>query len=128
MPDPRRAAANVADDEHPLAVAYRADVEATGRPMVAARTYGARCFIRQIGFPKAWEALDVDAQLALPARIRQFVLWLVLTGRARATPDYLLRSRAGIGHAAALLLPSQRDRIFNGAVGLGFQTSTGFDI
>jgi len=124
MPDPRRSEAARRANQHPLIVAYRADWATLGRPMPEGRLSAARRFIREVGGPAEWEKLGVDAQIALAAPLRHFALWLVVSGRATATADYVLRSGVALGQGAALAQPAVHARVVNAATGLGYSHAT----
>ena len=60
----------------------------------------ARMFFIRIGVD-GWARLPLAQQCALPLRERRVVGWLIVTGRVRPSPDYLVACRPYLGEVAA---------------------------
>lgn len=109
----------LAGDGRALVDAYRDELTAAGmyagKPVVAA----ARAFFRQVGV-SGWAALPLAEQCALPRGYRCIVNWLIVTGRLRPTPDYLVVGRPHVGEVAAHLQAAFHERFRATCSGLGF--------
>ena len=91
---PRRA------DVEALVAAYRADLIAAGMFAENPVTSVARMFFTRVG-AGGWAQLSLAEQCALPLKDRRVVGWLIVTGRARPSPDYLVACRPYLGEVAA---------------------------
>ncbi|HYB46099.1 MAG TPA: hypothetical protein VED20_01900 [Streptosporangiaceae bacterium] len=60
----------------------------------------ARSVYTRIGVDE-WVLLPLCEQCALPPKDRRVVGWLIVTGRVRPTPDYLVACRPYLGEVAA---------------------------
>ena len=60
----------------------------------------ARSFFTRVGV-HGWSRLPLDQQCALPLKDRRVVGWLIVTGRVRPSPDYLVACRPYLGEVAA---------------------------
>jgi integrase len=83
-----------------LVGAYRADLAAAGMFAGHPVTSVARTFFARVGVD-AWGRLSLAAQCALPLKERRVVGWLIVTGRLRPSPDYLVACRPYLGEVAA---------------------------
>jgi integrase len=87
-------------DVEELVVAYRADLAAAGMFAAHPVTSVARTFFTRIGVD-GWARLPLSEQCALPLKDRRVVGWLIVTGRVRPSPDYLVACRPYLGEVAA---------------------------
>ncbi len=87
-------------DVEGLVDAYRADLVAAGMFAGHPVTSVARTFFTRVG-AQGWAHLPLAAQCALPLKDRRVVGWLIVTGRVRPTPDYLVACRPYLGEVAA---------------------------
>lgn len=126
MPNPRRTAENAVLDTHELVVAYTADIERTGS-MTTIRTWGARWFLRHVGSIQTWEEMSTSAQRGLGEPARRFVLWLIVTGRARSSVAYLDQERPGLGVVARTIYPEYHERFVATALRLDYSQQTARD-
>lgn len=92
-------AASRADVEEVVA-AYRADLVAAGMFAGHPVTSVARTFLTRIGV-HGWVEMPLADQCALPLKERRVVGWLIVTGRVRPAPDYLVACRPYLGEVAA---------------------------
>ena len=76
-------------DLEELVEAYRADLVAAGMFAGHPVTSVARTFFTRVGVA-GWSALPLASQCALPLKDRRVVGWLIVTGRLRPSPDYLV--------------------------------------
>ena len=83
-----------------LVDAYRNDLQAAGMFAGHPVTSVARMFFTRVG-PEGWSRLPLAAQCALPLKDRRVVGWLMVTGRLRPSPDYLVACRPYLGEVAA---------------------------
>ena len=60
----------------------------------------ARMFFTRVGVD-GWARLPLAQQCALPLKDRRVVGWLIVTGRVRPSPDYLVACRPYLGEVAA---------------------------
>src|SRR4029079_13617055 len=97
MPRARRHPDEEVED---LVAAYRADLVAAG--MVAAHpvTSPARSFLTRVGV-NGWDKLSTAEQCATPLKDRRVAGWLMVTGRLRPSPDYLVLGKPYLGEIAA---------------------------
>ena len=89
----------------------------------------ARRFFARIGPPDAWRDLTLDEQLGLGDYIRSFVIWMFVTGRLQATPDYLAVTSNRLGELGAWYFPELHQTIIDMATTLGYRahdTGEGF--
>jgi integrase len=87
-------------DVEALVAAYRADLAAAGMFAANPVTSVARSFFTRIGV-EGWARLPLAQQCALPLKDRRVVGWLIVTGRVRPSPDYLVACRPYLGEVAA---------------------------
>ena len=87
-------------DVEELVAAYRADLAAAGMFAAHPVTSVARTFFTRIGVD-GWARLPLSEQCALPLKDRRVVGWLIVTGRVRPSPDYLVACRPYLGEVAA---------------------------
>ena len=87
-------------DVEELVEAYRADLVAAGMFAGHPVTSVARTFFTRLGVA-GWSALPLATQCALPLKDRRVVGWLIVTGRLRPSPDYLVACRPYLGEVAA---------------------------
>ena len=72
-----------------LVDAYRADLVAAGMFAGHPVTSVARMFFTRVG-AAGWAQMPLADQCALPLKDRRVVGWLIVTGRLRPSPDYLV--------------------------------------
>ena len=87
-------------DVEQLVAAYRADLAAAGMFAAHPVTSVARTFFTRVGVD-GWARLPLVEQCALPLKDRRVVGWLIVTGRVRPSPDYLVACRPYLGEVAA---------------------------
>lgn len=87
-------------DVEDLVDAYRADLVAAGMFAGHPVTSVARSFFAKVGAER-WEKMSLPSQCALPLKDRRVVGWLMVTGRLRPSPDYLVACRPYVGEVAA---------------------------
>jgi integrase len=102
-----------------LVAAYRADLEEAGQFAKNEVTSPARSFLLRVGV-EGWAQLSLDDQLATSGRDRRLVAWLIVTGRLRPTPDYLVASKLRVGKVAARVYRDFHRRFLQTAAELGF--------
>ena len=83
-----------------VVAAYRADLLAAGLFAGHPVTSVARTFLSRVGVD-GWPALSLADQCAMALRYRRVVGWLMVTGRLRPSPDYLVVCRPYLGEIAA---------------------------
>src|ERR1700757_2495314 len=83
-----------------MVAAYRADLVAAGMFAAHPVTSVARMFFIRIGVD-GWARLPLAQRCARPLRGRRVVGWLIVTGRVRPSPDYLVACRPYLGEVAA---------------------------
>ena len=83
-----------------LVAAYRAGLQAAGMFAGHPVTSVARSFFARVG-ADGWSRLPLDQQCALPLKDRRVAGWLIVTGRVRPSPDYLVACRPYLGEVAA---------------------------
>jgi integrase/recombinase XerD len=81
--------------------AYRADLVATGQFAESEVISPARAFLLRIGGAEGFTQMTFEEQCQVSTRDTRLVLWLIASGRVRATPGYLARSNVHIGQIAA---------------------------
>ena len=106
-------------DVEELVDAYRADLVAAGMFAGHPVTSVARMFFTRVGVG-GWAALPLAAQCALPLKDRRVVGWLIVTGRLRPSPDYLVACRPYLGEVAAHHHRTFHDRFGATSAELGF--------
>lgn len=87
-------------DIEELVDAYCADLVAAGMSAGHPVTSVTRMFFTRVGVA-GWSALPLATQCALPLKDRRVVGWLIVTGRVRPSPDYLVACRPYLGEVAA---------------------------
>jgi len=87
-------------DVEALVADYRADLIAAGMFADNPVTSVARMFFTRVGV-EGWARLSLAEQCALPLKDRRVVGWLIVTGRVRPSPDYLVACRPYLGEVAA---------------------------
>ena len=102
-----------------LVEAYRADLVAAGMFAGHPVTSVARTFFTRVGVA-GWSALPLASQCALPLKDRRVVGWLIVTGRLRPSPDYLVACRPYLGEVAAHHHRSFHERFVATSTELGF--------
>ncbi|MCA1679558.1 MAG: site-specific integrase [Actinobacteria bacterium] len=102
-----------------LVAAYRADLEAAGQYAKKEVTSPARSFLLRVGV-EGWSSMPLDEQLAIPGQDRRLVTWLIVTGRLRPTPEYLVASKLRVGQVAARVHGDFHRRFLAVAAELGF--------
>ena len=102
-----------------LVGAYRADLAAAGMFAGHPTTSYARSFLSRVGV-EGWAVLPLDAQCATPLKDRRVVGWLIVTGRLRPSPDYLVVGRPYLGEMAARHHRSFHERFAATSAELGF--------
>jgi integrase len=112
-PSPRR------PDVENLVAAHRADLCAAGMFAAHPVTSPARSFLTRVGID-GWENLSLAEQLALVPKHRQVAGWLMVTGRLRPSPDYLVCGRPYLGEVAARHHRAFHERFRATAASLGF--------
>src|SRR6266700_324314 len=105
-------------DQQALVAAYARTVAGLGTG--PERLWGAKAFCARVGQPDDWIRLTVAEQCALPQRVRTFVAWLLVTGRLRASADYLAAAPHLIGRVAAHQHPALHATFTQTACTLGF--------
>jgi hypothetical protein len=83
-----------------LVAAYRADLVAAGMFAEHPVTSPARSFLARVGV-EGWSRLSLAEQCATSLKDRRVVGWLMVTGRVRPSPDYLVLGRPYLGEVAA---------------------------
>jgi integrase len=102
-----------------LVAAYRTGLEAAGMFAGHPVTSPARSFLTRIG-TGGWGKLTLAEQCAIPRKYRQAAGWLMVTGRLRPSPDYLVAGRPCLGEIAARHHQAFHERFRATAAGLGF--------
>lgn len=102
-----------------LVAAYRADLEAAGQYAENEVTSPARSFLLRVGV-EGWARLSLAEQLATSGHDRRLVAWLIVTGRLRTTPEYLVASKLRVGKVAARVHREFHGRFLQTAAELGF--------
>jgi integrase len=102
-----------------LVAAYRADLEDAGQYAKKEVTSPARSFLLRVGV-EGWARLSLDEQLATSGHDRRLVAWLIVTGRVRPTPEYLVASKLRVGQVATGVYREFHGRFLATAGELGF--------
>jgi len=102
-----------------LVAAYRADLEAAGQYAKNPVTSPARAFLTRVGV-EGWSRMSLDEQLAISGDDRRLVAWLVVTGRLRPTPEYLVASKLRVGQVTGRVYREFQGRFLATAAELGF--------
>lgn len=102
-----------------LVGAYQADLAAAGMFAGHPTTSYARSFLSRVGV-EGWAALPLDAQCATALKDRRVLGWLMVTGRLRPSPDYLVVGRPYLGEMAARHHRSFHERFAATSAELGF--------
>jgi integrase len=106
-------------DVEDLVADYRGDLIAAGMFAGHPVTSVARTFLTRIG-PAGWERLTLAQQCSLPLKDRRVVGWLIVTGRVRPSPDYLVACRPYLGEVAAHHHRAFHERFASMSAELGF--------
>ena len=106
-----------------LVDAYVESLRAVGIQLDHKALWPARAFGARVGSPRSWAALSLEAQCALPLRIRHFVSWLIVTQRVATSAAYVVVGRPFLGdvalrHHPALGTPSWTRRSRSALPGL----------
>ena len=103
-----------------LVAVYRADLEDAGQYARNEVIAPARAFLLRLGGVDGWSRLSLDEQLATSGHDRRLVTWLIVTGRLRPTPEYLVASGVRVGRVAAWVHREFHTRFLATAAELGF--------
>ena len=103
-----------------LVDAYVASLRAIGIHTDPKAVWPARAFGARVGAPHNWAALSLEAQCALPLRIRHFVSWLIVTQRVATSAAYVIVGRPFLGDVALRHHPTFGHAFLDTAVALGF--------
>jgi integrase len=106
-------------DVEQLVAAYRADLQAAGMFAGHPVTSPARSFLTRVGVD-GWPKLSLAEQCATSLAHRRVAGWLMVTGRLRPTPDYLVLGRPYLGEVAARHHQAFHERFRATAASLGF--------
>ena len=100
--------------------AYRAALVASGQfagnPMISP----ARSFLLRVGGVEGFSRLSLSEQCSLSEHESRLVTWLIVTGRLRASAEYLVASRLRAGRVAAWVHREFHERFMRTAAELGF--------
>jgi integrase len=102
-----------------LVAAYRADLRAAGMFAEHPVTSPARSFLARIGVD-GWGKLSLAEQCATSLTDRRMVGWLMVTGRLRPAPGYLVLGRPYLGEVAARHHRAFHEQFRATAADLGF--------
>lgn len=80
----------------------------------------ARTFFTRVGV-EGWSRLSLAEQCVLPLKDRRVVGWLLVTGRVRPSPDYLVACRPYLDEVAAHHHSAFHARFTAASADLGFQ-------
>ena len=83
-----------------LVAAYRDGLQDAGMFAENEVTSPARSFLLRVGC-EGWSSMSLEQQLAIPGQDRRLVTWLIVTGRLRPTPEYLVASKLRVGQLSA---------------------------
>ena len=106
-------------DVEDLVAAYRGDLAAAGMFAGHPVTSVARTFLTRAGV-QGWARMPLRVQCALPLKERRVVGWLIVTGRIRPSPDYLVCCRPYLGEVAAQHHRTFHDQFSATSTELGF--------
>src|SRR5438477_10381805 len=99
--------------------AYRAALVASGQfagnPMISP----ARSFLLRVGGVEGFSRLSLSEQCSLSEHESRLVTWLIVTGRLRASAEYLVASRLRAGRVAAWVHRAFHERFMRTAAGMG---------
>ena len=107
-----------------LVDAYIASLQAVGIQIDRKALWPARAFGARVGSPQDWAGLPLEAQCALPLRIRHFVSWLIVTQRVATSAAYVVVGRPFLGDVALRHHPAFAHAFLETATSLGFAPST----
>jgi hypothetical protein len=100
--------------------AYRAELVASwqfaGNPMISP----ARSLLLRVDGVEGWARLSLAEQCSLAEHESRLVRWLIVTGRLRASAEYLVASRLRAGRVAAWVHRDFHERFMRTAAELGF--------
>ncbi|MPZ15525.1 MAG: tyrosine-type recombinase/integrase [Chloroflexi bacterium] len=88
-----------------LVDAYVRSLRAVGIHTDRKALWPARAFGARVGSPQDWAELSLQAQCALPLRIRHFVTWLIVTQWAATSAAFVVLGRPFLGDVALRLHP-----------------------
>jgi integrase len=100
-------------------VAYTSSLTAAGMSAGYPNDSVARSFFVNIG-TTAWEAMPLSDQLAVPAKYRRVVSWLLASQRMRSTAAYMATARPWVGNIGRYVHADFYKRFGAVAVELGF--------
>jgi integrase len=107
-----------------LVDAYVGSLRAVGIHTDPKAVWPARAFGARVGSPQDWAELSLQAQCALPLRIRHFVTWLIVTQRVATSAAYIVVGRPFLGDVALRHHPAFANAFLDTAISLGFARST----
>lgn len=107
-----------------LVDAYVESLRAVGIHLDEKAVWPARAFGARVGSPQDWAKLSLQAQCALPLRIRHFVTWLIVTQRVATSAAYVVVGRPFLGDVALRHHPALANAFLDTAVSLGFARAT----
>ncbi|MFZ0379962.1 MAG: site-specific integrase [Solirubrobacteraceae bacterium] len=102
-----------------LVAAYRDGLQDAGMFAENEVTSPARSFLLRVGC-EGWSSMSLEQQLAIPGQDRRLVTWLIVTGRLRPTPEYLVASKLRVGQLSARVHREFSGRFMATASELGF--------
>jgi integrase len=102
-----------------LVAAYRDGLQDAGMFAENEVTSPARSFLLRVGC-EGWSSMSLEQQLAIPGQDRRLVTWLIVTGRLRPTPDYLVASKLRVGQLSGRVHREFHGRFMATASELGF--------
>jgi integrase len=102
-----------------LVAAYRDGLQDAGMFAENEVTSPARSFLLRVGC-EGWSSMSLEQQLAIPGQDRRLVTWLIVTGRLRPTPEYLVASKLRVGQLSARVHREFHGRFMATASELGF--------
>jgi site-specific recombinase XerD len=91
----------VSPEAEELVDVFGAELVAAGLTAWPSTMGGARAFCARYTSPERFSAACVEDQLRLPAHLRQFACWLMVTGRMKVSAEYLARADLRLGTVAA---------------------------
>jgi integrase/recombinase XerD len=103
---------------------YVASLRAVGIHIDRKALWPARAFGARVGSPQDWTALSLQAQCALPLRVRHFVTWLIVTQRVATSAAYIVVGRPFLGDVALRHHPAFATAFLDTAISLGFARAT----
>src|SRR5437763_759319 len=102
-----------------LVDAYVASLQAVGIQIDRKALWPARAFGARVGSPEDWARLSLEAQCALPLRIRHFVSWLIVTQRVATSAAYVVVGPPILGGVALRHQPGLAQALLRTATSLG---------